>query len=74
MTKLWVNLKSAILKCNAIIPKAVMGEPSVVFNFAVVGWIGVLKLLSICYMLSIRLVKLLLPNQLRLCNIFQHVP
>ena len=37
MTKLWVNLKSAILKCNAVIPKAVIGEPSAVFNFAVVG-------------------------------------
>ena len=37
MMELWVNLKSAILKCNAIIPKVVIGEPSAVFNFAVVS-------------------------------------
>ena len=37
ITKLCVNLKSAILKCNAVIPKVVIGEPSAVFNFAVVG-------------------------------------
>ena len=48
MTKLCVNLKSAILKCNAVIPKVVRGEPLAVFNFAVVGQSGVLKLLSIC--------------------------
>ena len=37
MTKLWVNLKCAILKCNAVIPGAVIIEPSAVFNLAVVG-------------------------------------
>ena len=37
MTKLWVNLKSAILKCNAVIPRVVIGEPLAVFNLAVVG-------------------------------------
>ena len=37
MTTLWVNLKSVILKCSAIIPKAVKGDPLAVFNFAVVG-------------------------------------
>ena len=42
--KLLVNLKSAILKCNAVIPKGVIGELSVVFNLVVVGCIGVLKL------------------------------
>ena len=45
ITKLCVNLKSAILKSNAVIPKAVIHEPLPVFNLAVVGWIGVLKLL-----------------------------
>ena len=35
--KLCANLKSAILKCNAVIPKVVIDEPSAVFNFAVVG-------------------------------------
>ena len=28
--KLWVNLNSAMLKCKAIIPRAVIGEPSAV--------------------------------------------
>ena len=37
ITKLCVNLKSAILNCNAIIPKAVIGKLLAVFNFAVVG-------------------------------------
>ena len=46
--KLWVNLKSAILRCSAVIPKAVIGKPSTVFNLAVVGCTGVLKLLSMC--------------------------
>ena len=35
--KLWVNLKSAILKCNAVIPKAAIVEPLAVFNLAVVA-------------------------------------
>ena len=47
--KLWVKLKSAICMCSAVIPKAVMGEPSTVFSLAVVGCICVLKLLSICW-------------------------
>ena len=42
ITKLWMNLNSAILKCKAIIPRAVIGEPSAVFDFTVVGCIGVL--------------------------------
>ena len=46
MMKFWVHLKSAILTCSAVIPNAVIGEPSAVFNLAVVGCIGVLKLLS----------------------------
>ena len=48
-TKLWVNLKSAILKCSAVIPRPVIREPSTVFNLAVVGWIGVLKRLAMCW-------------------------
>ena len=35
--KLCVNLNSAIYKCRAHMPKAVMREPSPVFNVAVVG-------------------------------------
>ena len=46
MMKLWVNLKSAILRCSAVTPNAVIGEPSAVFNLVFVGCIGVLKLLS----------------------------
>ena len=48
ITKLWVNLKSTILKCKAVIPKAVIGEPLAAFIIAAVGCIGVLKLSSIC--------------------------
>ena len=40
--KLCVNLKSAIHGCNVVDPKVVMGEPSAVFSFAVVGCMGVL--------------------------------
>ena len=40
--KLCMNLKSAIQRCNAVDPKVVMGEPSVVFSLAAVGCIGVL--------------------------------
>ena len=40
--KMCANLNSAILGCNAIVPSADIGEPSAVFNFAVVGCIGVL--------------------------------
>ena len=39
ITKLWVKLKSAILKCSAVIPKAVIDKSSTVFNLAVVGCI-----------------------------------
>ena len=46
ITKLWVHLNSASLKCSAVIPKAVNGKPSAVFNLAVVSCIGVLKLSS----------------------------
>ena len=36
-TKLCVNLKSAILRCSAVLPNAVISESSAVFNLAVVG-------------------------------------
>ena len=35
--KLCVNLNSTILRYRAVMPKAVIGEPSAVFNLAVVG-------------------------------------
>ena len=47
MLKLQVNLKSAILRCSAVIPNAIIGDPSAVFNFVVVGCMGVLKLSSV---------------------------
>ena len=37
-----VNLNLAILRCNVVAPSADIGEPSAVFNLAVVGCIGVL--------------------------------
>ena len=40
--KLCVNLNSAIRRCSAIDPTADIGEPSAVFNLAVVGCMGVL--------------------------------
>ena len=40
--KLCVNLNSAIHKFSAVDPNANIGEPSAVFNLAVVGCMGVL--------------------------------
>ena len=40
--KLCVNLKSAILRCTAVDPKVVMGQPSVVFHLAAMGCMGLL--------------------------------
>ena len=40
--KLCVNLNSAIHRCSAVDPSADIGEPSAVFNLAVVGCMGVL--------------------------------
>ena len=42
MIKLCINLNSVILKCSAVMPNAVIKEPSAVFNSAVVGCMGVL--------------------------------
>ena len=43
ITKLWVNLNSAIFKCRAVIPKAVISVPSAVLSLALVGCKGVLN-------------------------------
>ena len=40
--KLCINLNLAILQCNVVAPSADIGEPSAVFNLAVVGCMGVL--------------------------------
>ena len=44
-----MNLNSTIVRCSAVIPNAVIGDPSAVFNLVVVVYIGVLKLLSIAW-------------------------
>ena len=41
--KLWVNLKSPILRWSAVIPTAIIGDLSAMFNLVVVGCIGVLN-------------------------------
>ena len=40
--KLCLNFNSAIHKCSAVDPNAIMGEPSAVLSLAVVGCMGVL--------------------------------
>ena len=45
--KLCVSLNSAIHRCSAVDPSADMGEPSAVFNLAVVGCMGLLQQSSI---------------------------
>ena len=47
--KLCLNLNLAILRWSAVIPNAVIGDPSAVFNIVVVAWIGVLKLSSMSW-------------------------
>ena len=49
LSEMWVHLKLAIHRYNATIHKAVISELSAVFNLAVVGCIGVLKLLLMCW-------------------------
>ena len=44
--KLCVNLNLAILRWSAVIPNAVIGDPSAVLSVVVVTSIGVLKLSS----------------------------
>ena len=71
--KLCVNLNSAILRCRAVIPSADIGEPSAVFNLAVVGCMGVYNSLQCSYMLSILIVIWQHLNLLMPCTIFLHV-
>ena len=65
ITKLWVNLKSAVLRCSAVIPKAVIGKPSAVFKFAVVGCIGFLKLSSMCWYVEYRRSEIAAPESIK---------
>ena len=63
--KLRVNLKSSILKCSTVIPKAVIGEPSAMINFAVVGCIGVLKRSSMCWYVEYQRSETAAPESIR---------
>ena len=49
MMKLWENLKSAIRSWSVVIPNAVIGGPSVVFNCTDVACIAVFKLSSLIW-------------------------
>ena len=63
--KLLANLKSAILSWSAVIPNAVIGDPSAVFNFVVVACIGVLKLLSIVWYVEYLMRDMAAPKSMR---------
>ena len=63
--KVWVYLKSAILKCSDVICRAVIGKPSIVFNFAVVGCIRVLKLSSMCWYVEYWRSEIAAPESIR---------
>ena len=65
MMKSWVNLKSAILSWIAIIPNAVIGNPSAVFNFVMVACIGILKLLSIVWYVDYLMSDMAAPEPIR---------
>ena len=65
MMKLWAHLKSAILSWSAIIPNAVIGDPSVVFNFVMVACTGVLKLLSIVWYVEYLVRDMTAPESIR---------
>ena len=65
MMKLWVNLKSAILRCSTVIPNVVIGEPSAVFNWVFVGCIWVLKLLSTNWYVECLISEIAAPESMR---------
>ena len=54
-----------ILRCSAVIPKAVISELSAVFNLAVVGCIGILKLLSMSWYIEYLRRKIATPESIR---------
>ena len=65
ITKLWVNLKSPILRCSAVSPTAVIDKLSIMFNLAVVGYIGVLKLLLMCWYVEYWRSEIAAPESIR---------
>ena len=46
-------------------PRAVIGEPLAVFNLAVVGWMGVLKLLSMCWYVEYLISEMAAPESIK---------
>ena len=65
MMKLKVYLKSATLRCSAVIANVVIGEPPAVFNLGFVGCIGVLKLLSMSQYMEYLISEIAAPESMR---------
>ena len=63
--KLWGILKSIILRWSAVIPNAVIGDPSAVFNLVVVACIGVLKLLSTVWYVEYLMRDMAVPKSIK---------
>ena len=49
----------------AVIPRVVISEPLAVFNFAVVGWIGVLKVLLMCWYIQYLTIEMAAPELIK---------
>ena len=63
--KVCMNLKSAILRWSAGIPKAIIGGPCAIFNLVVVACIGVLRLLSIDWYVEYLMSDMAAPESMR---------
>ena len=63
--KVLVNLKFTILRWSAVIPKAIISDPSAIFNLVVVVCIGVLKLLSIVWYVEYLMSDMAAPESIR---------
>ena len=59
------EFKIAILRWSAIIPNAVISDPSAVFNLVLVVCIGVLKLLSIVWYVEYLMSNMAAPKSIR---------
>ena len=59
------KLEICYLSWSAVIPNAVIGDPSAVFNFAIVSYIGVLKLLSIVWYVEYLMRNMAAPESIR---------
>ena len=65
------KLELAILRWSAVIPNAIFGNPSAVFNIVVVGWIGVLKLSSMSWYVEYLMSDIAAPESIMA---LQHFP